>query len=100
MSEHFIYVFCLFACFIIAGTLVLLDFLFLSMLAVYAFASKITPPKSQDVVLSKVEVHGYLGLLYEVFCTPFDVLGTITYQFPSISDPAEMILNANSLSGF
>eukprot|EP01036_Dinobryon_divergens_P027927 gene27927-36789_t len=75
--------------------LVLLDFVFLSMLAVYAFASKITPPISKEVILKKVDVHGFSGLLYEVFCTPFDVLGTITYQFPSDSDPAELILNVN-----
>ena len=70
----------------------LLDFVLLSGLMVYAFGSKITPPKSKEVVLSKVDVQGCCGLLYAVFATPFDVLGSITYQpFPSddVTDQVE-----------
>ena len=62
-----------------------MDFVLLSGLLVYAFGSKITPPKNKEVVISKVEVQGCCGLLYAVFSTPFDVLGSITYQ-PSQSD--------------
>ena len=36
--------------------LVLMDFVLLSRLLVYAFGSKITPPKNKEVVISKVEV--------------------------------------------
>jgi hypothetical protein len=70
---------------IFPGILVLMDFVLLSGLLVYAFGSKITPPKNKEVVISKVEVQGCCGLLYAVFSMPFDVLGSITYQ-PSQSD--------------
>ena len=78
-------------CCIFPGILVLMDFVLLSggmlagVLCLAFFGSKITPPKNKEVVISKVEVQGCCGLLYAVFSTPFDVLGSITYQ-PSPSE--------------
>jgi hypothetical protein len=57
-------------CCIFPGILVLMDFVLLSGLLVYAFGSKITPPKNKEVVIGKVEVQGCFGSDCSMRCFP------------------------------
>ncbi len=57
-------------CCIFPGILVLMDFVLLSGLLVYAFGSKITPPKNKEVVIGKVEVQGCCGSDCSMRCFP------------------------------
>ena len=73
----------------LSGALILIIFTILSFVMLYAYTGKITPPEKalNSANLPKLEVTGYLGLIYHVFFMVFDSLGTLTYSEPLIGAP-------------
>lgn len=58
----------------------LLEFVLLAFVMIFAYGGKISPPTSAEVLIPKVEVSTSGSLFYQVFCRYFDSYGEITYK--------------------